>query len=137
MHEKEMADARPFGRHERLSHHEGPARPEEEDDMDRGERPRHHEEMDRPDARPHHDEMDRREEGPMRHDEADHEARPMHHGPPPMPLFDALDTNHDGTISADEIANASAALKGLLKNGSDHLTRDDLRPAGDQPPSGH
>ena len=57
------------------------------------------------------------------------------HGPPRgNPLFDALDTNHDGTISADEIANASTSLKALLKNGSDHLTREDLRPAGGPPP---
>ena len=50
------------------------------------------------------------------------------HGPPPSPLFDALDTNHDGVISADEIANAPAALKALLKNGATQITRDDVRP---------
>ena len=43
-----------------------------------------------------------------------------YHGMPPSPLFDALDTNHDGVLSAEEIANASASLKALLKNGSDH-----------------
>ncbi len=57
----------------------------------------------------------------------DGQPRPPH-GPPPSPLFDALDTNHDGVISADEIANASAALKGLLKNGATQITRDDVRP---------
>ena len=55
-------------------------------------------------------------------------APPRRHGPPPSPLFDALDTNHDGIISADEIANAPAALKALLKNGATQLTRDDVRP---------
>ncbi len=61
-----------------------------------------------------------------------------HHGPPSV-LFDALDANHDGVLSAEEIANASAALKGLLKEGQTQLTRADLRPehkdeaAGDRP----
>ncbi len=59
-----------------------------------------------------------------------------HHGPPHAgPLFDALDANHDGVISADEIANAPAALKTLDKNGDGQLTREELRPAG--PPPGH
>ena len=138
MHEEEMADTRPFDRHERLSRHQGPPRPEDGEDMDHDARPPHHDDMDRRESGPmHRDEADRREGPPMHGEEADHEAGPRHHGPPPMPLFDALDTNHDGTISADEIANASAALKGLLKNGSDHLTREDLRTAGGQPPMGH
>ncbi len=50
-----------------------------------------------------------------------------HHGPPSV-LFDALDTNHDGVLSTEEIANASAVLKGLLKEGQTQLTRADLRP---------
>lgn len=53
---------------------------------------------------------------------------PPHHGPPPMPLFDALDTNHDGAISAEEITNASTALKALLKDGATQITREDVRP---------
>lgn len=52
-----------------------------------------------------------------------------HHGPPPSPLFDALDTNHDGVLSADEMANAPTALRGLLIPGSNELRREDLRPA--------
>lgn len=55
--------------------------------------------------------------------------RPPHHGPPPSPLFDALDANHDGTISADEMGNATASLKSLLKDGATQLRREDLRPA--------
>ncbi len=51
------------------------------------------------------------------------------HRPPPDALFMALDVNHDGVIDADEIANASAALKALDKNGDGKLTRDELRPA--------
>jgi hypothetical protein len=48
--------------------------------------------------------------------------------PPPSPLMEALDANHDGIIDADEIANASAALKKLDKNGDGKLTQDELRP---------
>lgn len=48
--------------------------------------------------------------------------------PPPSPLMMALDANHDGVIDATEIANASAALKTLDKNGDGKLTPDELRP---------
>lgn len=47
---------------------------------------------------------------------------------PPSPLMEALDANHDGVIDATEIANASAALKSLDKNGDGKLTQDELRP---------
>jgi hypothetical protein len=57
-----------------------------------------------------------------------------HHRPPPMPLIGALDANHDGVISADEIANAPAALKTLDKNGDGQLTRDEFMPP---PPPRH
>jgi len=50
------------------------------------------------------------------------------HRPPPSPLFEALDANHDGIIDANEIANAPAALKKLDKNGDGKLTPDELRP---------
>src|ERR1700722_15365160 len=50
------------------------------------------------------------------------------HRPPPSPLMEALDANHDGIIDADEIANAPAALKKLDKNGDGKLTPDELRP---------
>jgi hypothetical protein len=49
------------------------------------------------------------------------------HRPPP-PLIGVLDANHDGVIDAAEIANASAALKQLDKNGDGELTPDELRP---------
>ena len=120
MQEEEMDEERPQPRHERMSRHQEPSRPEDNDQSEDEARPPRPEAMheDR-EARPHH--APRPEET---------ESRPAHHGPPPSPLFDALDTNHDGSISAEEIANASASLKALLKNGSDHLTRNDLRPAG-------
>lgn len=54
--------------------------------------------------------------------------------PPPSVLMDALDTNHDGIIDANEIANAPAALKKLDKNGDGKLTPDELRPQRPQRP---
>ena len=42
----------------------------------------------------------------------------------------ALDVNHDGIIDSNEIANASAELKTLDKNGDGQLTPDELRPPG-------
>lgn len=48
--------------------------------------------------------------------------------PPMMPVMSALDANHDHTLDASEIANASAALLTLDKNGDGALTLDELRP---------
>ena len=42
--------------------------------------------------------------------------------------FNALDTNHDGEISADEIANAPTSLKTLDKNGDGQITSDEVTP---------
>ena len=50
------------------------------------------------------------------------------HRRPPLPLVMALDVNHDGVIDANEIANASAALKTLDKNGDGQLTEDEYMP---------
>jgi hypothetical protein len=45
---------------------------------------------------------------------------------PPVPaIVLALDVNHDGVIDSNEIANASAELKTLDKNGDGQLTRDE------------
>lgn len=52
---------------------------------------------------------------------------PRHH-PPPLPLIQALDANHDRVIDANEIANASTALLTLDKNGDGKLTADEYLP---------
>jgi hypothetical protein len=61
--------------------------------------------------------------------------------PPPSPVIQALDVNHDGVIDANEIANAPAELETLDKNGDGQLTRDEFCPprpngAGGPPPGG-
>ena len=65
---------------------------------------------------------------------------PRHHRPPPPLILLALDVNHDGILDANEIANASAALLKLDKNGDGQLTRDELCPRcpepGHEPDSG-
>lgn len=50
-------------------------------------------------------------------------------GPRLNPLFAALDTNGDGIIDAQEIANASASLRKLDRNGDGQITEDEVRPA--------
>ena len=50
--------------------------------------------------------------------------------PPPNPLVEALDKDHDGTISSEELAGAVESLKKLDKNGDGKLTEDELRPTG-------
>jgi hypothetical protein len=58
--------------------------------------------------------------------------RPGERGPGPRgpkpPLIEALDPNNDGVIDQQEIANASAALQKLDKNGDGKLTLEELRP---------
>lgn len=53
---------------------------------------------------------------------------PGHHHPP-LPIIMALDANHDRVIDSSEIANASAALLTLDKNGDGKLTADEYLPA--------
>jgi Ca2+-binding EF-hand superfamily protein len=46
------------------------------------------------------------------------------------PVLDALDADHDGEISAAEMANASAVLKKLDRNRDGSLTPEELFPGG-------
>lgn len=47
---------------------------------------------------------------------------------PPSPLLDALDTNRDGELSAEEIENAPAALRKVDKNKDGKLSVSELMP---------
>lgn len=50
--------------------------------------------------------------------------------PPPNPLIEALDTDHDGVISTEELKNAVQSLKKLDKNKDGKLTEEEMRPEG-------
>jgi hypothetical protein len=52
------------------------------------------------------------------------------------PIIAALDTNKDGTLSAEEITNAPAALKTLDKNADGQLTAEEIRPKPARPGKG-
>ncbi|MEO5914196.1 MAG: hypothetical protein ABIS50_08185 [Luteolibacter sp.] len=54
--------------------------------------------------------------------------------PPAPPVIAALDADHDGTLSAEELANAPESLKVLDKNGDGELSPEELRPFGPPPP---
>jgi hypothetical protein len=54
-------------------------------------------------------------------------GRPM--GGPGNPIVEALDANHDGEISGEEIKNAAVALAALDKDGNGTLTQEEFRPA--------
>src|SRR5262249_22056817 len=54
---------------------------------------------------------------------------------PPLPqVVTAIDKNGDGILDAEEIANASAALKSLDRNGDGKLTFEEFGPP--RPPNG-
>ncbi len=65
-----------------------------------------------------------RPDGPPPRGEGGPEDRPR----PPHPVMDALDKDHNGEISEEEINNATAALKSLDKNSDGKLTDDEIRP---------
>jgi len=56
-------------------------------------------------------------------------SRPEGHQRPMPPIMVALDTNQDGVIDADEIANAATSLLTLDQNGDGQLTAEEVRPA--------
>ena len=57
-------------------------------------------------------------------------------GRPPSPVIEALDADHDGAISADELKNAAEALSKLDKNKDGKLTEEEFRPQGGRPDQG-
>ena len=56
----------------------------------------------------------------------DRPGRPEPFGPPRLPLMTVLDADGDGTLSAEEIAQAPDGLKKLDKNGDGQLSREEL-----------
>jgi hypothetical protein len=79
-----------------------------------------------PEDRPGRGPSDRGDQPPPRGPQ----GQPSDRGPgrPQNPLFLALDADGDGELSAEEIANAPAALKKLDKNGDGQLSREEMRP---------
>jgi hypothetical protein len=72
------------------------------------------------------------------------EGPPRGHRPPP-PVIVALDANEDGMLDANEIANASTALRSIDLNGNGQIDNDEMHPpcphcghrgsGGGEPPS--
>lgn len=56
------------------------------------------------------------------------------HGPPPLPLVEVLDADHDQQLSAEEIANAAEALKKLDHDGDGQLSPEEFLPPPPPPP---
>ncbi len=54
--------------------------------------------------------------------------------PPVPPVIAALDVDHDGTVSAEELAGAPESMKVLDKNSDGELSPEELRPFGPPPP---
>jgi hypothetical protein len=70
--------------------------------------------------------QDNNNDGPPGGGPGNHGGPGRHH--PPFPLIGALDANHDHVIDSNEIANASAALLTLDKNGDGVLTTNEYLP---------
>lgn len=51
----------------------------------------------------------------------------------PNPMFTALDVNQDGVIDQAELANATAMLRKLDRNGDGKITEEEVRPTMSRP----
>jgi hypothetical protein len=49
-----------------------------------------------------------------------------HRPPPPLPIIGAIDADHNGVISSEEMQNAPQALQQLDRNGDGQLTPDEF-----------
>lgn len=49
-----------------------------------------------------------------------------HRPPPPPPIIGAIDADHDGVITSEEMQNAPQALQQLDQNGDGQLTPDEF-----------
>ncbi len=56
--------------------------------------------------------------------------------PPTNPIVEAIDKDKNGSLSAEEIKNAVAALKTLDKNGDGEISREEMRPEFGRPGQG-
>jgi hypothetical protein len=69
--------------------------------------------------------------GEAREDSMPDDKKPSrNHGPKEgrgSPLFAALDTNHDGTVDADEMEKAGESLRKLDKDNDGKLSRDEVK----------
>lgn len=61
------------------------------------------------------------------------QEHPPQQKPPVPPLIAALDSDHNGTISAEELLNAPESLKALDKDGDGALSPEELRPMAPPP----
>jgi hypothetical protein len=59
---------------------------------------------------------------------------PRGHRPPPPPVIAALDTDRDGTLSAEELEEAPDSLLELDMDGDGELSPQELHPHGPPPP---
>ncbi len=77
-------------------------------------------------------EFDKNEDGQITVEELRMPPPPKDKRPVP-PVIHALDTDRDGTISAEEMETAPESLKSLDKNGDGELSPEELRPPGPPP----